>query len=78
MLDVIYSHCAQTMTRPLPSWQRYLLTQLNPNENLFEVGGESKTTRQIQDAQQPAYLAIDNIEHGRGQRIPLWLFGFLY
>lgn len=47
-------------------------------ETLFEVGGESKTARQIQDTSQPAYLAIDNIEHGRGQRIPLWLFGFVY
>ncbi len=47
-------------------------------EKLFEVGGESKTSRQIKDASHPAYLAIDDIEHGRGKRIPLWLFGFLY
>lgn len=47
-------------------------------ETLFEVGAERKTARQIQDTSQPAYLAIDNIEHGRGQRILLWLFGFVY
>jgi predicted AAA+ superfamily ATPase len=47
-------------------------------EKVFEVGGESKTSRQINDASHPAYLAIDDIEHGRGKRIPLWLFGFLY
>ncbi len=45
---------------------------------LFEVGGASKTGRQISQVQQIAYLAIDDIEHGRGHRIPLWLFGFLY
>jgi predicted AAA+ superfamily ATPase len=48
------------------------------DEWLFEVGGASKTARQISQVQQPAYLAIDDIEHGRGHRIPLWLFGFLY
>lgn len=44
---------------------------------LFEVGGESKTTRQL-GGKDNAYLAVDDIEHGRNNRIPLWLFGFLY
>ena len=25
-----------------------------------------------------SYLAIDGVEFGRGNKIPLWLFGFLY
>ena len=44
---------------------------------LFEVGGPSKTFRQIADAPD-SYLALDGLETGRGNRIPLWLFGFLY
>ena len=44
---------------------------------LFEVGGESKTTKQL-GGKDNAYLAVDDIEHGRNNRIPLWLFGFLY
>ena len=44
---------------------------------LFEIGGSGKTTRQI-GGRDNAYLALDDIEHGRGSRVPLWLFGFLY
>lgn len=44
---------------------------------LFEIGGKNKDTKQIRD-QESAYLVLDNIEHGTGNRIPLWLFGFLY
>jgi len=44
---------------------------------LVEVGGRSKTTRQIK-GKQAAVLAVDDIETGVGSRIPLWLFGFLY
>lgn len=43
----------------------------------FEVGGKNKGTGQIK-ASKNAYLAVDNIEIGVGNRIPLWLFGFLY
>ena len=25
-----------------------------------------------------SFLAIDGVEFGRGNKIPLWLFGFLY
>jgi len=42
----------------------------------FEVGGTSKNYQQISDIEN-AYLAIDNIETGFAQKIPLWLFGFL-
>ena len=44
---------------------------------LIEVGGAGKTFRQIADAPD-SYLAVDDIEIGRGTRIPLWMFGLLY
>jgi predicted AAA+ superfamily ATPase len=44
---------------------------------LFEVGGKTKTFEQIKDIPQ-SYLAVDDVEYGTGNRIPLWLFGFLY
>jgi len=44
---------------------------------VFEVGGRSKTARQIRGEAQ-AFLALDDIETGAAGRIPLWLFGFLY
>jgi predicted AAA+ superfamily ATPase len=44
---------------------------------IFEVGGKNKTTTQIQGLKN-AYLALDDIEVGYNNRIPLWLFGWLY
>ena len=44
---------------------------------LFEVGGSRKTFDQIADLPN-SYLAIDDIETGSGNRIPLWLFGCMY
>ena len=46
-------------------------------KHLFEIGGEKKSFDQIKDLPD-SYLAVDGIEVGRGCRIPLWLFGFLY
>lgn len=43
----------------------------------FEVCGASKTDKQIQGVPQ-AYIASANIENGVRNKIPLWLFGFLY
>ncbi|HMO33803.1 MAG TPA: AAA family ATPase [Lacibacter sp.] len=44
---------------------------------LFEVGGKGKSRRQL--AQHPAgYIVADDLETGLGQKVPLWLFGFLY
>jgi len=43
----------------------------------FEIGGRNKTTRQIKDLNN-AYLALDGLETGFRNEIPLWLFGFLY
>lgn len=44
---------------------------------LFEVGGKNKNFEQIKDIKN-SFLAIDGIEVGFKNRIPLWLFGFLY
>lgn len=44
---------------------------------IVEIGGKSKTGKQIQHLEN-AYIASDNIEYGFGNKIPLWLFGFLY
>lgn len=44
---------------------------------LIEVGGADKSFNQIKDTPN-SFLAIDGVEFGRGNKIPLWLFGFLY
>jgi predicted AAA+ superfamily ATPase len=43
----------------------------------IEVGGKSKGQEQI-SGKDNAYLALDDLPFGSMQRIPLWLFGFLY
>lgn len=43
----------------------------------FEIGGKNKDASQIRGLDN-AWLALDAIEIGSGNRIPLWLFGFLY
>ncbi|MBI4652139.1 ATP-binding protein [Candidatus Desantisbacteria bacterium] len=47
------------------------------NKNIFEIGGKNKTFEQVKDLEN-AFLALDDIEIGFGNKIPLWLFGFLY
>jgi predicted AAA+ superfamily ATPase len=44
---------------------------------VFEVGGKNKGHEQIVDLEN-AYLALDNLEYGYANKIPLWLFGMLY
>lgn len=44
---------------------------------LFEVGGQNKGFAQIRNIAD-SYVAADEIETGFGNKIPLWLFGFLY
>lgn len=44
---------------------------------LFEIGGKGKTFDQIKDKPN-SYLAVDDTEIGRKNRIPLWMFGLLY
>ena len=44
---------------------------------LFEVGGQKKTFDQIADMPN-SFVLRDNEEYGVGNKIPLWLVGFLY
>lgn len=44
---------------------------------IFEVGGKDKSFKQIKDIDH-SYIVADNIEIGFGNKIPLYLFGFLY
>ena len=72
--------------------ETFFLNQLRVNYNIsasavsdfnvgekftFEIGGKSKTRKQIATLNH-AYIAADDIEYANGNRIPLWLFGFLY
>ena len=45
---------------------------------IFEIGGKSKTKRQLKGAELPAYLVKDNILHPLKNEIPLFHCGFLY
>ena len=44
---------------------------------IFEIGGKNKSFKQIKDIEN-SYVVSDCIEIGFGNKIPLWLFGFLY
>lgn len=44
---------------------------------LFEVGGKGKSFDQIKDVPD-SFVVNDGVESTRGNKIPLWLFGFLY
>ena len=43
----------------------------------FEIGGKDKGPKQINDIPD-SFIAADNLEFGFSNKIPLWLFGFLY
>jgi uncharacterized protein len=43
----------------------------------IEIGGKNKTKKQLAGLNN-AYTAVDNIEFGYDNQIPLWLFGFMY
>jgi predicted AAA+ superfamily ATPase len=43
----------------------------------FEIGGKNKSFKQIKDLDN-SFVISDEIEIGSGNKIPLWLFGFLY
>jgi len=47
------------------------------NKYLIEVGGKGKKYKQIKDIPN-SFIVADDIELGVGNKIPLWLFGFLY
>ncbi|MDD4190004.1 MAG: AAA family ATPase [Mangrovibacterium sp.] len=47
------------------------------NQYTFEIGGRNKTGKQIKNTNN-AFVVSDDIESGFQNKIPLWLFGFLY
>ncbi len=72
--------------------ETFILNQLKENHNvdypltgdflvdeeyLLEVGGPSKTAKQVKD-EKNAYIVADNLDYAVGQKIPIWLFGLMY
>lgn len=47
------------------------------NKFTFEVGGKGKSYNQIKDIED-SYIVMGDVETGFGNKIPLWVFGFLY
>ena len=43
----------------------------------IEVGGEDKDFRQIKDVPN-SYVLTDNLETAIGNKLPIWVVGFLY
>jgi hypothetical protein len=43
----------------------------------FEVGGQNKSKKQISGIEN-SFIIADNLEIGLGEKIPMWLMGFLY
>ena len=68
-----YSQTVHTQELNAPKQGDFLVDGIHT----FEVGGSDKRFGQIKDLHD-SYLAIDGVEFGRGNKIPLWLFGFLY
>jgi hypothetical protein len=56
----------------LPEYGDFIISDLT-----LEVGGRSKTSSQVKH--QSRYLVLsDDIETGYGNKMPVWIFGFLY
>lgn len=47
------------------------------SKHTFEIGGAKKTRRQISGVPS-AYVVADDLVYGHENKIPLWMFGFLY
>jgi len=47
------------------------------NKYVFEIGGKGKTMKQVAGVKN-SFIVQDNTETGFRDRIPLWIFGFLY
>jgi len=47
------------------------------DEFIFEIGGKGKGFKQIANINK-SFLVVDDFEMGIDNKIPLWLFGFLY
>ncbi|HNA62671.1 MAG TPA: AAA family ATPase [Rhabdochlamydiaceae bacterium] len=60
-------------TVTLPNNGDFLINE----KTLFEVGGKNKSFAQVA-SESHSFLALDDLEIGSGNKIPLWLFGFIY
>jgi len=47
------------------------------DKTIFEIGGKNKSNRQTRNVP-GSFIVSDDMEIGMDNRIPLWLFGFLY
>lgn len=66
----------QTLVRHKVTYPTQIDFTLDETYN-FEIGGKNKTKKQLAEVEN-GYLALDNIELGFGNEIPLWMFGLLY
>lgn len=62
-------------------WHSVLYTEkgysLIDEKYTFEIGGKKEPNKQISTLKN-AYITSDAIEYGLGNKIPFWLFSFLY
>ena len=68
-----FNQLSQTQTVTFPKKGDFAVN----GKYLFEVGGKNKSFDQIKDIEN-SYLAVDGIEVGYFNRIPLWVFGMMY
>ena len=88
--NLLYAYCDKTEKGTIRETffanQVSLKSKLNVVKNgdflvdkkyIFEIGGKNKSFNQIKNM--PAsFVVADDIEIGNGNKLPLWLFGFLY
>jgi predicted AAA+ superfamily ATPase len=64
-------------------YKRHILNYIDRGDFLvdekytIEIGGKNKSFKQIKDIPN-SFVIADDIEVGFGNKVPLWLFGFLY
>lgn len=68
-----FNQLSQTQTVTFPKKGDFAVN----GKHLFEVGGKNKSFDQIKDIEN-SFLAVDGIEVGYHNRIPLWVFGMMY
>lgn len=71
--EVFFASMLEGYTLFIPKKGDFLID----NKYIAEVGGKNKGYGQIKDIDK-SYVIADDIEIGSGNKIPLWLFGFLY
>ncbi len=71
--EVFFSSMLEGYTLFIPKQGDFLIE----NKYIVEVGGKGKGFKQIKDMDN-SFVVADDIEIGSGNKIPLYLFGFLY